>query len=283
MKGYDFFIAGFQRCGTTSLHYYLSQMSNIEMTNPKEDPFFFKKKKIKKKEKFLYGTSAPHFTIFPETFETIYKTQPDIKIIILYRDPFERIKSACKFYMNKYGISESRFNELTKVNSEKIDVNQITNLDLQIQRIVNTSFYYETLEKITTEYKININNILLININDDNLQQRVLNFIGYKNSEVRDFKNNLPMNSTKSGIFPAFLYKILSFLRSLNGFIPNICLRQFKKCGLFNKLSDYLLFHSNKWHPVNNNEITLNSSLVESLNEDYKFFKRKYIDVESKS
>lgn len=280
MSGYDFFIAGFQRCGTSSLHYYLSQLDNIEMTNPKEDPFFFNKKNIKKRNDSIYGVSAPHFTIFPEAFETIYKTMPDIKIIILYRDPIERLRSACNFYINKFGVSENRFNNLTQKRTKEIDIKQLTNLDLQIERIANTSFYYKILEKITSEYKINIKNILLININDDDLKQKVLNFIGYKNNHVPDFKNNLYINSTKPGIFSSFMYVILFLIRCLKVLTPSIFLRQLEKISFINKLSDYVLFNANKWHAKNKNkEITLPPNLIRGLEEDYKLFKKKYLNV----
>jgi hypothetical protein len=71
-SNYDFIIAGFQRCGTTSLSSTLNKLNDVKMTLPKEDPFFYKKVFKRKQKKYLYGNCAPHLTIFPDIYRIIY-------------------------------------------------------------------------------------------------------------------------------------------------------------------------------------------------------------------
>jgi hypothetical protein len=101
----DFFIIGAPRSGTTSLHEYLNQISEIFMCT-KESGYFSKfsigRVKTEREYKSLYnnsknnqliGDATPDYLRDPETPSLIYKANPKAKIIILLRDPIERTHS----------------------------------------------------------------------------------------------------------------------------------------------------------------------------------------------
>lgn len=108
----DFLIVGAQKSGTTSLHYYLTQHPNLLGSRPKEVGYFhndvnFKKgkrwyhqffKNISGKKDFLGFESTPENLYFPKAAERIKKEYPEIKIIILLRDPVKRAYSAWNMY-----------------------------------------------------------------------------------------------------------------------------------------------------------------------------------------
>lgn len=106
----DFIIIGFHKCGTTSLYNYLIQHPNIESASEKELEFFsyaydrgmlyYKLQfptKIKKwlierktKNKFLTGEASPAYSYHPYAPERIKKHLPNIKLIVLLRNPIDR-------------------------------------------------------------------------------------------------------------------------------------------------------------------------------------------------
>lgn len=109
----DFIIIGFHKSGTTSLYDYLIQHPNIESASEKELEFFsysydrgifyYKLQfptKIKKwlierksKKKFLTGEASPAYSYHPYASERIKKHFPNVKLIVLLRNPIDRAYS----------------------------------------------------------------------------------------------------------------------------------------------------------------------------------------------
>jgi len=116
----NFIISGFPKCGTTSLHYYLSEHPEIYMPDQKELHFFTNKifaknnkgagdsvltqthvktlkdyqKCFKEGEKHkIVGETSPSYINYPKLFNKICKTLSDPKIIVLIRDPIKRAHS----------------------------------------------------------------------------------------------------------------------------------------------------------------------------------------------
>lgn len=101
----SFLIIGAQKCGTTSLFYYLSQHSDLRMPIQKEIHFFdlqydkgiewyyslFPKKPLLKK--MHAGEASPYYLFHPLVAERVYKHLPKIKIIVLLRNPVDRAYS----------------------------------------------------------------------------------------------------------------------------------------------------------------------------------------------
>ena len=120
MKKPNFIIAGFPKCGTTSLFHYLKQHPEIFMPKQKELHFFtqpqiFKLNKgpkdkvvkqphIKSEKEYLglfksvkdevaVGDASPSYINYPENFGMIKQYLNDPKVIVIVRDPIDRAYS----------------------------------------------------------------------------------------------------------------------------------------------------------------------------------------------
>lgn len=116
----NFIVAGFPKCGSTALHYYLNEHPQIFMPKQKELHFFtshilavqnqgpgdkeIKKTQIKtlKDYKKCYsnvdgeiaiGDASPSYVNYPSEHETIKRDLNDPKVIVLVRDPIKRAYS----------------------------------------------------------------------------------------------------------------------------------------------------------------------------------------------
>ncbi len=98
-----FLIAGAMRCGTTSLNAYLREHPKISVGQPKEVHFFdqnyergvdwYLQHFPDSDESLAVGEATPAYLYFPEVAERIATTLPDVRILILLRDPVERAHS----------------------------------------------------------------------------------------------------------------------------------------------------------------------------------------------
>ena len=120
MKKPNFIIAGFPKCGTTSLFHYLKQHPEIFMPNQKELHFFtqpqiyklnkgpkdkvVKQSHIKSEKEYLelfksvkdeiaVGDASPSYINYPENFGMIKQYLNDPKVIVIVRDPIDRAYS----------------------------------------------------------------------------------------------------------------------------------------------------------------------------------------------
>lgn len=111
-------IIGAQKCGTTSLHYYLSLHPHIVMSKEKELDFFVAEKRWPKGLAWyescftgaarVYGESSPNYTNYPYfrgVPARMHAVVPAAKLIYVVRDPLERMISS---YIHAY--SEGREN-----------------------------------------------------------------------------------------------------------------------------------------------------------------------------
>jgi len=120
MKKPNFIIAGFPKCGTTSLHHYLDEHPEIFMPKQKELHFFtskilsklkngpkdavVKKTQTHNSESYLgfyknvrneiaIGDASPSYINYPSQFQKIKEYLDDPKFIIILRDPINRAYS----------------------------------------------------------------------------------------------------------------------------------------------------------------------------------------------
>jgi hypothetical protein len=110
-----FLIIGAQKAGTTSLHKYISEHPRVRAAARKEMHFFdlnFEKGLSWYLECFpslepgyITGDASPYYLVHPLVPQRVQKLFPDIKLIILLRDPVERTISHYKH--SKYKQHES--------------------------------------------------------------------------------------------------------------------------------------------------------------------------------
>ncbi len=97
-------VIGAQKCGTSGLHYYLGLHPEISMSSPKELNFFIKERNWDRgadwyRRQFdpdaeVRGESSPNYTAYPHHAgvpERMRSLLPDARLILLVRDPVERI------------------------------------------------------------------------------------------------------------------------------------------------------------------------------------------------
>jgi len=102
----DFLVVGAQKCGTTSLHRYLSSHPEIFLPPEKEIAFFYDEKKYARglqwylssffppeNEGKLVGEVSPQYMYSRTTAARILDALPEVKIIAVLRNPIDRAYS----------------------------------------------------------------------------------------------------------------------------------------------------------------------------------------------
>ena len=101
----DFIVAGAQRCGTTSLHSYLSQHPGICMTREKEAHYFcwdllydqglewYEGHFRHCPEGLVVGETTPDYMYLPGVPERMAKDVPDARLVFILRNPIDRAYS----------------------------------------------------------------------------------------------------------------------------------------------------------------------------------------------
>jgi len=131
-----FFIIGAPKAGTTSLHYYLNQHPQIQMSAIKEPRFFApplnplnEKRRVNRLDKYerlfdpaigVRGEASPNYSEYPfrqGVPERIKKLVPDAKFVYLVRDPVERTIS----HYDHLVASEGERRSLTETLSDLSD------------------------------------------------------------------------------------------------------------------------------------------------------------------
>lgn len=111
----DFIIIGAQKSGTSSLHYYLNQHPELICSIPKEIHYFdrminygYTLKWYENHFKSLFGNnklffeSSPNYIYHRSVANHISRYYPNIKLILILRDPVERAFSAWNMYYDMY-------------------------------------------------------------------------------------------------------------------------------------------------------------------------------------
>jgi hypothetical protein len=111
----DFIIIGVQKSGTSSLHYYLNQHPNLVGSEPKEIHYFDRWinygyslkwyenhfKSFSKREQ-LFFESSPNYIYYESVAKKIHEFYPNIKLILVLRNPIERAYSAWNMYKQMF-------------------------------------------------------------------------------------------------------------------------------------------------------------------------------------
>jgi hypothetical protein len=158
----NFIIVGAPKAGTTSLYHYLSEHPQVFMSDPKEVNFFSAKEILAQSlyykasiihdegdyqslfkdadGKKAIGEGSVSYLFYPETPYRIKQTLPDVKIIILLRNPVER---AFSHYLMDYrmGLVDISFEDI--VYKKGVD----KNLLLFYQQHIELGLYYEQVKR----------------------------------------------------------------------------------------------------------------------------------------
>jgi len=126
----DFLIIGTQKGGTSSLYNYLSQHPDTQLPHPKEVHYYdynyekglswYKNHFPVKWNKKLTGEASPSYLFNPCVVKRVHADLPDVKIIILLRDPVSRAFSHYKMNV-KNGIEPLSFEEAIDREEERLE------------------------------------------------------------------------------------------------------------------------------------------------------------------
>jgi hypothetical protein len=108
----DFIVAGTQKGGTTSLHYYLDQHPDIFM--PREECHYYDKSLhmglqwyeglFVKGQGKIVGEETPAYMFYPDVPRRIYQDNPGVKLIFMLRNPVTRAYS--EYWMTRLAGDE---------------------------------------------------------------------------------------------------------------------------------------------------------------------------------
>ncbi len=237
----DFFIVGAPRAGTTSLHRYLDQISDVFMC-PKGSGFFsefatgrvktiqeYKKLFEKAFENQLIGDATPMYLSDPTTPKKIHESNPYAKIIILLRDPIERSFSHYLSFIRNGYEKESFSKQLQRY--FEIKSQQGTFHDY----VIMPSFYYDSISRyfeifgekqvkiwLYEEFSNDVEKIVKEIMNFLDIDSELPKNVGKKYNEYAQLPNNIQksiiQNQLISGMAKKFLPKStrLTFCNMLN-------------------------------------------------------------------
>ena len=204
MKKPNFIIAGFPKCGTTSLHHYLSEHPEIFMPEQKELHFFtfkilsklkngpkdelVKETQINSSEKYLsyfqnvkkeiaIGDASPSYINYPSEFLKIKKYLNDPKVIIILRDPINRA------YSNYLHLKREHRETMSFEDAIGAEDERIKNKYSDFWYYKFNSTYYQKIVKAKTTFS----NVLILTIEELDkdpiiTMKKVYKFLGVNNN-----------------------------------------------------------------------------------------------------
>lgn len=230
MKKPNFIIAGFPKCGTTSLHHYLSEHPQIFMPSQKELHFFtyeilsklkngpkdgaVKKTQIQDSKKYLdfyrnvkneiaVGDASPSYINYPNQFLKIKEYLEDPKFIIVLRDPINRA------YSNYLHLKREQRETLTFKEAVKRENKRIKDKYSDFWYYKFNSTYYDKILKAKETFK----EVLIItseelNENHEATMKKVYKFLDVDCNFITKRKSN---RFNKGGYYKKNLFTKIIF------------------------------------------------------------------------
>ncbi len=231
----NFLIIGAQKAGTTSLYAYLCKHPHISSAFKKEVHYFdlnyskgtnwyrsffpLTKTLHKYKPSFITGEASPQYMFHPHSISRIIKDLPDIKIIILLRNPifrtFSHYQHQVRVGREKLTFEEAIENEESRLINEldKMKENEYYNSYKYLMfSYIKRSIYHSQLKDILSQFKRE--DVLVIQSERFNefpqeVYTKVLSFLGLPPYEL-DFSKQY-----NSHAYPAMKEETFSKLEEL--------------------------------------------------------------------
>jgi hypothetical protein len=154
----NFIVAGAQKSGTTALHYFLQKHADITLGDQQEMHFFDDEELFSRPVDYaalhchfapmrattIAGECTPSYLYWKPAAERIWKYNPDIKLLVLLRNPIDR--AFAHWNMQRFKGRES-LDFIAAVNAEKNRIAQPLSLESRLFSYVDRGFYSEQLER----------------------------------------------------------------------------------------------------------------------------------------
>ena len=250
----NFFVIGAPKCGTTSLHDWITQCSHIETAKRKELFFFdyqfelgFKWYHSHFNFKAIVGDFTPTYFYSLDALKRIYSYNPNAKIIVLLRNPVNRFVSHYNDLKNwtKNDKDIQLFSD-TIIDRGRFNINfnlfENGRYSLHIRKLLSI-FPSKNVKIVFFEELIKYPKTVLYDI---------LTFIGIDDPIMSDIKLEVFNNAYKARSL--YVNKLLGseFLRDISSKSPNFLQNYFRK--IYKSIRK---FNSNKIE-FNENEIDIN-------------------------
>lgn len=207
MRKPDFLIIGCQKSGTTALKYYLAQHPDIWC--PKDELHFFDQRYKKGMNWYLsqfdrpekvVGEKTPAYVFFKHIPKQIYQMKPDIKLIVLLREPVSRAYSEYMMLHLK-GVMPFPFEHLVFNSKGEVDKERVC---------IRRGLYAEQLKNV---YKyFNKNQVLVLKAEDLKTdKQKTLNKV-FKFLDIGLF---IPHDMTNQHIGGSPRSRVLNYITGL--------------------------------------------------------------------
>jgi sulfotransferase family protein len=155
----DFILAGAQKSGTTALHYFLSKHPDITMGDQQEMHFFDNEEIFSRpvdyellhchfprvRETAIAGECSPIYIYWKPAIERIWKYNPEIKLLIILRNPVDR--AFAHWNMQRFKGRES-LDFLDAIREEKNRSREAAPLQSRRFSYADRGFYSEQLERV---------------------------------------------------------------------------------------------------------------------------------------
>jgi len=209
----DFLIIGAARCGTTSLYEYLRAHPNIYLPkNKRPEPHFFYKeaeyvkglayysdKYFKDVDTHLKAGEASTSNIYkPIAAQRINKHLPQVKLILMLRNPIERAFSSYKFTL-KNGIESLSFNQAIRKEQERLN-NPESDFHAEIKPFayIDRGRYCQQIKNLFKFFTRNQVHIILFDNFNRNSQKEVSNVFKFLDIDSSFIPANLKEVYNKS-------------------------------------------------------------------------------------
>lgn len=162
----NFIICGTQKGGTSALDSYLREHEDICMAKKKEVHFFDRDHNFKNKDtdysiyhssfspnstNRLIGEATPIYMYWPDTARRIWEYNPNMKLIVLLRNPIERAYSHWNMERNNNNEHLSFWDALRKENER---CSEISSNQQRRFSYINRGFYSEQLKRLWKYFPI---------------------------------------------------------------------------------------------------------------------------------
>jgi len=155
----DFIVAGAQKSGTTALHYFLSKHPGIALPDKQELHFFDDEERFAgeanydalhrsfhlKRRWSIAGECTPIYVYWKPAIERIWKYNPEVKLLVLLRNPIER--AFAHWNMQRFKGREP-LDFLEAVKEEKSRMQEALPLQSRRFSYVDRGFYSEQLARL---------------------------------------------------------------------------------------------------------------------------------------
>lgn len=217
----DFMIIGAQKSATTTLFYYLNKHPKIAGSSPKEITYFtrhvflgkdlawYRKHFTSLKKDPLFFEATPNYMYFESAAQQLKQLYPNIKLIIILRDPINRAFSAWNMYREHFikgnlskrlpplnpngenlmykNLTDGRNNFPTFSECIKIEYNLINQKEQSGLNFLRRGLYFDQISMYLKYFKRDQFFILgmrdLVNDPKKSIQE-ILNFLNIKNPET---------------------------------------------------------------------------------------------------